>query len=130
VRDLLSKFAGYLFSGGLAAIVDVGGFALLIQAEMPLLPAAAVSFILAAIVNFQVSSRFVFKRQATGRRFAVFLLAALLGLAINVYITVSVARSFYLPPIYAKIAGIAVALIVNFLLNLLLVFRVNDKNQM
>ena len=89
----------------------------------PLLPAAALSFILAAVVNFYLSSRWVFTQKPTAPLFTKFLLAALIGLTINVLVTVVLARTLAISPMLAKIGGIAVALIFNFTINLLLVFR-------
>jgi putative flippase GtrA len=91
MRDLTAKLLRYFFTGGLelAAIVDTRGFALLIMAKIAIAPAAATSFCVAAFVNFELTSRFVFKRDATGRGFALFLLAVLIGLIVNVGITLA-----------------------------------------
>lgn len=49
----------YFVTAGLAAIVDAGGFGLLILAKMDPAPAAATSFCLGTVVNFQLTSRLV-----------------------------------------------------------------------
>jgi len=123
MRDLAAKFAGYFLSGGAAAIVDAGGFALLLHVGLGTVPAAMASFGIAAIANFLLSAQFVFKQKRSYRGFLAFLAAALVGLAVNVGVTVAVASLLGVPPIIAKIIGIGVAFSLNFALNLLVVFR-------
>jgi putative flippase GtrA len=120
---MLRKFSGYLVSGGIAALVDAGGFALLHQAGMPTAPAAATSFLVAAVVNFQLSSHFVFMQPPSGRGFGLFLVVASLGLCINAGLTIAISREAGIAPEVAKILAIAVTFVVNFLLNHYVVFR-------
>ena len=87
MRDVVAKFARYLLTGGAAAVVDVGGFALLHVAGVAPLPAAAASFAVAAVVNYLLTSRFVFHHRGLGWRFPLFLLGALVGLFVNVGVT-------------------------------------------
>lgn len=129
MREILVKFSRYFLTGGGAAIIDAGGFALLYWFGLATLPAAVASFALAAVVNFLLTARFVFGQRATGRGFTVFLLAALLGLMVNVGVTVAAVKLFGLPPVIAKIVGIGTAFSINFLLNLLVVFRNRDTNR-
>jgi putative flippase GtrA len=117
------KFARYFLTAGTAAIVDAGGFAWLYALGLATLPAAVTSFALAAVVNFLLTARFVFGHRATGRGFTRFLLAALVGLAVNVGVTLVAAELLGVPAVLAKIVGIGTAFTVNFLLNLLVVFR-------
>jgi putative flippase GtrA len=121
--DVLSKFGRYFLTGGTAAIVDAGGFALLHHAGLATLPAAAASFMLATAVNFALTARYVFGKKATGRGYTLFLLAALLGLTVNVGATVVAAEVVGIPAIAAKIVGIGTAFSLNFMLNWLVVFR-------
>lgn len=121
--DLLAKLARYFLTAGTAAIVDVGGFVLLTGAGVTVLPAATASFVVAAVVNYLLTSRFVFAEQANRRRFTLFFAVALLGLAINVGVTYFAAVQLGLPPALAKIAGVGTAFLVNFGLNAGLVFR-------
>jgi len=120
---MLLKFSGYLVSGGIAAIFDAGGFALLHQAGIPTPIAAVTSFLVAAVVNFQLSSNFVFMQTPSRRGFALFLSMAALGLGINAGLTVAISNAAGLPPEIAKIIAIGVTFIVNFLLNYFVVFR-------
>lgn len=121
-RDLFSKFLRYFVTGGIAAIVDAGGFALLNQIGSATVPSAITSFIVAAYVNFRLTSRFVFAQRASGRRFSLFLLAAVLGLMINVGITVGAVTLFGWRPLVAKVLGIGVAFSINFMMNVCFVF--------
>ncbi|RZM02529.1 MAG: GtrA family protein [Variovorax sp.] len=124
MRPLMTRLAGYVVTGGAAAIVDAGGFAVLTLIGIPALPAAIASFALAAILNFQLSARFVFKHAPTGRAFMVFLAAALVGLTVNVGVTLLILRHVDgVPAVLAKIGGIGVAFFVNFVLNQWVVFR-------
>jgi putative flippase GtrA len=123
MRDVLTKFARYFLTAGVAAIVDAGGFAFLYGFGVATLPAAAASFGLAAIVNFLLTARFVFGKKATARGFTEFLLAALVGLTVNVGVTVATAEILGLPAVIAKVVGIGTAFSINFLVNWLIVFR-------
>lgn len=123
MRDLIAKFLGYFLTGGFAAIIDIGGFALLLTTKIAVGPAAAASFCVAILVNFQLISRFVFKQNATARRFFFYLLGALVGLVVNVGITVAGTDFLALPEIAAKIFGVGTAFLVNFALNVAVVFR-------
>jgi putative flippase GtrA len=123
MRDFVSKLLRYGVTGGIAAIVDAGGFALLLHAGLSVVMAGCLSFCIAALVNYRLSSRFVFDSQASLRGFASFLAAALVGLAVNVGVTLVGVFSLGLPPIAGKLMGIGIAFIVNFLINLRFVFH-------
>lgn len=120
---MLAKFVGYALTGGTAAIVDLGGFALLVAVGLPVTFAAIVSWLIAALVNYHLTSRFVFMRTPTGRHGLVFLVAAAVGLSVNVGVTTLSAEVLGLAPVLAKLIGIGVAFMFNFLLNVLIVFR-------
>lgn len=123
MRDLLSKLLPYAMTGGVAAIVDAGGFALLVNARFGIAVAGVLSFCTAAVVNYLLTSKLVFGRERSVRGFALFLSAALIGLSINVGLTLIGFYVFGLPPLVAKIVGIGTAFFVNFLINLRIVFR-------
>lgn len=120
---LLTKLLRYVLTAGVAAVVDVGGFVLLTGAGVGLLPAAVLSFVVAAAVNYLLTSRFVFARGASARGFGLFFAGALVGLAINVGVTVLAATELGLPPGAAKLLGVGVAFLVNFAINAGIVFR-------
>ena len=117
------KLVGYFFTAGAAAVVDIGGFVLLTHWGVPLVAAATASFLLAAVVNYLLSSRFVFRSRASGRGFLLFASAALVGLGVNVAITYVAATYLSLLPALAKIVGVGTAFLVNFTVNSKLVFR-------
>lgn len=122
MRALLVKLGRYFVTAGLAAIVDIGGFVLLVGAGMALVPAAASSFVVAALVNYLASSRFVFGAPASVRGFGRFFAGALAGLAINVGVTFLAATQLGLVPALAKTVGVGVAFLANFAINATLVF--------
>lgn len=123
MRDTLAKLGRYGLTAGSAAIVDAGGFALLHHAGLATLPAAVTSFLLATVVNYRLTARFVFHQPASMRGYGVFLLAALLGAVVNVGVTVAAEAWLGLPALAAKLAGIGCAFLFNFALNLRVVFR-------
>lgn len=123
MRALLAKLMGYGVTGGIAAIVDAGGFALLLRAGLGIAAAGTASFCAAAVVNYVLSSRFVFAGRTSAQGFVLFFVVALIGLAVNLGVTLAGVYWVGLPPLLAKIAGIGIAFLVNFALNLRIVFR-------
>ena len=123
MRDFVRRLLQYAVTGGIAAVVDAGGFVLLVNAKLSIVVAACLSFCIAALVNYNLTSQFVFNREATVRGFAPFLAAALIGLTVNIGVTFMGVFMVGLPPLAAKLTGIAVAFIVNFLINLRIVFH-------
>jgi putative flippase GtrA len=117
------KLLRYFFTAGAAAIVDVGGFAALCLIAIPITVAAVTSFCLAAVVNYLLTSRYVFNRVATLRGFGLFFVAAVGGLAVNVSVTLAGSLWLGIAPVLAKIAGVGTAFLLNFWLNLRIVFR-------
>jgi putative flippase GtrA len=91
--------------------------------KLSILAAGVLSFCAAALVNYRLTNQFVFKRDATLHGFALFFFAALTGLTINVGTILLGVFLFFLPPLAAKCAGIATAFLINFGLNLGVVFR-------
>jgi putative flippase GtrA len=123
MRDFISRLLQYAVTGGIAAVVDAGGFALLVNAKLSIVAAASLSFCVAAVVNYSLTSQFVFNREATLRGFGPFLAAALIGLTVNIGVTSMGVFVLGLPPLAAKLMGIAIAFFVNFLINLRIVFH-------
>ncbi len=113
----------YALAGGAAAVVDIGGFHALSLAGLTVLPAAVLSFLLAACVNYLASARWVFGAEWRSlRRAASFLFGACLGLAVNAGSTTALAQLVLWPPLMAKVAGVGIAFGVNFAINALWVF--------
>jgi putative flippase GtrA len=126
MRKNLIRFFRYFVTGGAAAVVDTGGFALLDGAGVAIPIAATSSFFVAAVVNYVLTARFVFGQRATARRFWLFFVFALVGLVINVGVTVSVVAAFAVPPVLGKLIGIGVAFSANFTMNVLIVFSLSS----
>ena len=122
---LLARQAlGYLMTGGLAAVVDIGGFHLLASHFDGVLLPAALSFLVAAVVNYTLSSLKVYRQDwRSPRRAALFLVFACVGLSINASVTWMLATALPIPPTLAKVGGVAVAFVANFLMNTFIVFR-------
>ncbi|PDT24991.1 GtrA family protein [Rhizobium hidalgonense] len=120
---MLSKAIRYVFTGGLAAFVDLSVFRFLLAFGMPLSLSATSSWLIAAAVNYSVTSRYVFNQAISRKRALLFLIGALLGLSINVCVTLNLVKQVGLSPLWAKLFGIGTAFVFNFLINLLWVFR-------
>jgi putative flippase GtrA len=123
LSNLRTKLFRYFLTAGTAAIVDIGGFAALCALHLPIAPAAVASFCAATVVNYLLTSRCVFNQTATMRGFGVFFIAAVGGLAVNVSVTLIGSLYLGIAPVLAKIAGVGTAFLVNFWLNLRIVFR-------
>jgi putative flippase GtrA len=119
----LGQLLRYAGTAGVAAVVDIGGFALLMQAGVPLPVAAAMSFLAATVVNYLLTARLVFHAPASLRGYGRFLLAASIGFLLNVGTTTLAAHAFGAPAITAKIIGVGLAFFANFALNAGFVFR-------
>ena len=120
----LGEFLRYLVTGGAAFLVDAGGFAVLNALGVAVLPAAAASFAAAALVNYSLTSAFVFggTRRSAAQALG-FLAVALVGLALNTVLTVGIHAGLEISAPLAKVAAIAVTLPWNFTANKRLVFR-------
>lgn len=103
--------------------MDVGGFAFLCFIRIPIAASAVTSFCLAAVVNYLLTSRCVFNQGATMRGFRVFFVAAVGGLMVNVSVTLVGSLYLGIAPVVAKIVGVGTAFLLNFWLNLRIVFR-------
>jgi putative flippase GtrA len=121
--SLRNKLVGYFFTAGTAAIVDVGGFAVLSHMGVPIAVAAVASFCVATVVNYLLTSHWVFARSVSLRGFGVFFAAAVGGLLVNVSVTMFGSLYLGIAPVLAKICGVGTAFLVNFWLNLRIVFR-------
>jgi putative flippase GtrA len=113
----------YLITGGAAAAVDVAGFAALSAAGAPVALAAACSFAVATVVNFLLTSRWVFRATPTRHRYFAFLLGAVSALVVNVALTYVGTMYLVQPPVVAKTFAIAMTFLLNFWINSRVIFR-------
>lgn len=138
------RLGRYVLTGGTAALVDLSVFTALHLAGASVPLAASLSFIVAAVVNYTLCSIFVFGHPLSLRQLGLFVAVALLGMAINVGVTLAAVAvlpfgamlawaervaglpSGLLAPYAAtcgKVCGIGVAFLFNFYLNSTVVFR-------
>jgi len=118
-----NKLVRYFFTAGTAAVVDVGGFAILRLTPTPIAISAITSFCVAAVVNYLLSSRYAFNQAPTLRGFGLFFVAAVGGLMVNVSVTLVGSLYLGIAPVLAKMVGVGTAFLLNFWLNLRIVFR-------
>lgn len=123
MTGLYNKFFRFILTGSVAAVVDIGGFALLSHLGIPITVSAVTSFCLAVVANYLMASHFTFKQPPTISRFMLFFMAALGGLVINVTATVVGSAYLGIAPVLAKILGAGIALLLNFWMSLRVVFR-------
>lgn len=126
MKPRLIQLIRYGGTAGVAAIVDILGFGLLHSLGWHLALAAAMSFLVATVVNYGLSARFVFAARVSISGYLKFLIAALLGFCINVGLTILLAQVGGLTPVLAKLAGVGVAFFANFALNARYVFGSRD----
>jgi len=120
---VLAKFVRYVVTGGTAAVVDLVGFAILQTFALPIVVCASASWIVAAVVNYLLTSRFVFSHRPSTSHGLMFISVAAIGLAINAGVTTICAEYLAVPPIAAKAIGIGTAFFFNFLANVRIVYR-------
>lgn len=126
-RPLARQAAGYVVVGGIAAVVDIGLFHLLAPHFQQLAVPAVLSFLVAAACNYSLSAVWVYQRNwRSWRRAGAFLVFNSVGLCINASATLLLASALPIPPTLAKIGGVGVAFVVNFLMNTFIVFRTDD----
>jgi len=120
------RFFRYFVVGGAAACVDIGLFMLFAKVlGLPYLRVAAATFIVATLVNYLLSVRFVF---VSGRRFrrrweiTLVYAVSLVGLALNqVILSVSVEFA-HLDLLHAKLTATGIVFFWNYLARRLFVF--------
>lgn len=121
------RLSRYVLTGGAAAVVDIGGFAILSGIQVPLVSAAVSSFVLATGVNFFLTARWVFYAPATLRGYMLFLSGATFGALVNVALTTAGAIALGWPRPVAKAIAVAVTFLLNFGVNALVVFRTRAR---
>jgi putative flippase GtrA len=118
MNESAKLFLGYVFFGGIAALVDVGllyffteffGFHYLISAIF--------SYIFGMITNYSLNKFFNFKNKSRKivRQFGLFIVVALIGLGLNQFILWILVEFIGLWYILAKIISIFLVMFWNFL---------------
>jgi putative flippase GtrA len=123
VQPFGRSLARYAVTGGVAAVVDIGGFACLSAASMPTVLAATCSFLAATVVNYLLTAWFVFSVTVSVRRYVTFLAGSLFALLINVSLTSTGVILLSVPRTMAKTIAIGVTFFVNFWVNARLIFN-------
>ena len=124
LRSPVARPLRFALTGGLAGLLQLGLLALLVGRGWPSAPANVVAFLLAAQVNFAVSSLFTWRdrrRTAPLWRHWLAFHGAIAAMAL-VNQGVFLAARTALPALAASAAGIAVAAVGNYLLGDRLVF--------
>lgn len=117
-----NRLVRYAFAGGSAAVVDVGGFAFLASVGVPIVPAAISSFLAATVVNFLLSSQWVFDARVSVGRYALFFLGTLASLLVNVTVTSIGVICLGLPRGFSKMGAVATTFLMSYWINARLVF--------
>ena len=104
-----SRIVKYAGTAGVAAIVDVGLFWGLSELAMSSSIAAVASFLIASVVNYVLTARYVFHAPIGLVNYGLFLSGASLGFAINVGVTLYFSNVVGLLAPLSKLAGIGLA---------------------
>lgn len=120
------RFFRYFLVGGASACVDIGLFMLFAKGmDLPYLRVAAATFIVATLVNYLLSVRFVF---VSGRRFrrrweiTLVYAVSVVGLALNQVILSACIEVGNFDLIYAKLSATGIVFFWNYLARRLFVF--------
>ena len=108
MNNRLTQLIRYSGTAGAAAIVDIGLFGVLDAISIPLVIAAALSFLVATVANYVLTARFVFRHKFSLGGYLRFLSAASVGFVLNVGTTMIAAQTFELPVLLAKTVGVGV----------------------
>jgi putative flippase GtrA len=118
IEAIPPTFYSYFIVGGVAAVVDIGGFMVLTGPfSVPWFWAAVASFSVSVVVNYLLSIRFVFESGVRFRRHheaALVLLVSTIGLLLNelvLWLMIEMAGTKRLP---AKLVATAVVFLWNY----------------
>ncbi len=109
----------FILVGGLSTLLDFIVFSLLISCQVHYLGANLCAFMLSLVFNYWASMHFVFQssfsKEERWREFLLFLVLALSGLLIQELILYLLIEQLSLDAYLAKLAGILVVMVYNFL---------------
>ena len=123
---LFKKAGSFAAIGVVNTLIDFGVFVLAYQvAELPLIPANVVAWVIAVSGSYVMNSYITFAaesgRQLRTRAYGAFVLSGIVGLVANT--TVLFLASYVMPVLIAKLIAIGVSFLVNFTISHLVVFR-------
>lgn len=142
--DTFIQFFRYLFVGGFAFVVDYGTLMLLVEVfDFNAKAAAVIAFILGLIVNYILSTLWIFKNSKIKNRlaeFAAFAVIGVIGLGINEFIIwlfddVIAPRQplSFIPQdkyyLIGKLVSTAIVFIWNFAARKFIIFNKNNKSE-
>jgi dolichol-phosphate mannosyltransferase len=118
------QFLFYCFVGGTSAIVNLLVFIALHSAGAKVSVAAVIAFIIAALVNYFLSIKLIFRHNAKWRTpselLVYFLVVSVIGV-VDVYCTLGFV-SLGIPPWLAKVGATTIGLLLNFMARRFIVF--------
>lgn len=122
------RYARYLVASVISLGVDLAGFLLMLQLNVPAVQASMLGYISGLAVHWLLSSRLVFANKipstvaARARQKLFFVLSALIGLAITAAL-IKCGLQLGINPGLSKLAAIAVSFNVTYMLRHELIFR-------
>jgi putative flippase GtrA len=122
---MMHQLGLYFIVGGICFFVDIGGFIILRLSDLPILPASALSFVTATLVNYSLCCSFVFRRGRFSRpeEIARLFLIALVGLGLNSLVVFFLAKILLFNPTLSKIVAVFPVFAWNYLGRRKLVFE-------
>lgn len=131
---LLNQFFRYLFTGGLAFIVDFGLFALCLRVfGWHYLIANLIGLIAGLVINYVISIKWVFadcKRnfgKAKKIEFSIFSVIGILGVGFNQLLMLLMVGYANIDEIFSKIVSAGVVLVYNFLARKFILFTKSKR---
>ena len=123
------QFMVYSVVGGVAALFNLACFLLLLSLGMNAIPAAIIAFITAAVLNYYLCVKIVFRQQSKWKistEIAVYCLVVIIGALVDAAVTWTFIGGG-MAPWLAKCVGTVVALAANFLGRRFFVFGSNER---
>lgn len=126
-NNSLIQLFRYCFVGGFAFIVDAGGlFVLTEYAEIYYLLSATISFILGLVVNYLLSTAWIFKKSKLSNRWTEFLIYSVIGvvgLGLNTLFLWLFTDCLHIYYMLSKIITAALVMLWNFFARKIILFK-------
>lgn len=133
-NPILTQFLRYLFTGGLAFVVDFSLFALCLRIlGMHYLVANLVGLVAGLVINYVVSVKWVFADcerdfgDAKKIEFSIFSVIGILGVGFNQLLMLLMVGYVGLNEMFSKIISAGVVLVYNFLARKFILFKKNKR---